>query len=135
MTLNTAGDSAPCVGSPLLGVEQSPIHREDDCYARSMSSWENIFAVAPAAGKISLGCSFVRATQQTANVEYTLAAVHGDPPKDGHGERATLTLGQDLCKLGLGAVVWDCVSAPTDTHSTACRQHPYSSLMAPEYKR
>lgn len=95
-------------------MEQPPIHHKDDCDGRDMPSWawENIFAVAPGAGQPpGLGVNFMRATQHTINVEYALATVHGNSRNISRGEeRAMLTLGQDLGKLGLGAVVWDCVS-------------------------
>lgn len=103
-----AGDSAACVE-----MEQPPIRGEDDCDANSVSSWESIFAVAPAAGAPppGLGVNFMRATQHTITAEYTMATVDGKPRRDNQGEeRAMLTLGQDLLQRGLGAVVWDCVS-------------------------
>lgn len=121
-------DSATCARSPLLPVEQPSIRGEDDCDdARSISSWKNIFAVAPAAGAPppALGVNFMKATQHTITVEFTLATVHGTPWKDSHGEgRAILTLGQDLLQRGLGAVVWDCVSV-NNSAVTSCVLHLY----------
>lgn len=94
---------------------------EDDCDgtgSMSASSWREIFVVAACrrAGSTSptLGVNYMRAAQKTTTVKYSLAAHHGGSSNKGScSEYATLTLGQDLRKLGLGAVVWDCVSGTT----------------------
>lgn len=126
------GESATCVGNPFPPMEQPPIRREDDCDApKYTSSWHNIFAVAPAAGEPppELGVNFIRATQQTINTEYTLTTVHGNSRKSSRGEKsAMLTLGQDLRKLGLGAVVWDCVSERSHDEQTPFFLNPLDSI-------
>lgn len=99
--------------SPPGGKHQRRIGCEEKCCTRSThSSWRNIFAVAPAAcGPVpKLGVNFLRAAQDTTTVAYALAACPKIPSTDDPGEPATLTIGQDLRNLGLGAVVWDCVS-------------------------
>lgn len=102
-------------GGPPQGAQKlPPIRRENDCdIGGSTASWREIFAVDGAgAGSISptLGVNFMRAAQNTRTIKYSLAACRGGSSKDSCSEYATLTLGQDLRNLGLGAVVWDCVS-------------------------
>lgn len=86
-------------------------HDENRDYSGSTSSsWKEIFAVDH--GSVpQLGVNFVRAAKDVATVKYSLAntRLHG-LAGDGPVQHATLTLGQDLRNLGLGAVVWDCVS-------------------------
>lgn len=107
-----------CEGGPPQGVQElPPTPHEDDCDIGSTSSWRQIFAVARRFGAAStsptLGVNFMRAAQTSTTIKYSLAACRGDSAKEGScSENATLTLGQDLRKLGLGAVVWDCVSGP-----------------------
>jgi len=106
-----------CTGRALL-----PILRQDErgtTGATSSPSWRDIFAADPQAldeeSPPTLGVSFLRASRHTTTIEYTLAVVRSEGSSKGGtslGKHATLTLGQDLRKLGLGAVVWDCVSGP-----------------------
>lgn len=116
-----AGDiSSYFKGGPPQGEQLSPTCRHEvECDVRSTSSWREIFAVARCgAGSTppTLGVNFVRAVQNIITIEYTLAAYRGGGSlKGSRSENATLTLGQDLRKLGLGAVVWDCVSGPPST--------------------
>lgn len=110
-----------CEGTPPMQLPPTP--HEDDCNnigsIRSTSPWRQIFA-PPRCGAGSssptLGANFMRASQATTKIKYNLAALCGDLAKEGsRSKNATLTLGQDLHKLGLGAVVWDCVSGPTSS--------------------
>ena len=110
-----------CEGTPPMQLPPTP--HEDDCNnigsIRSTSPWRQIFA-PPRCGAGSssptLGANFMRASQTTTKIKYNLAALCGDLAKEGsRSKNATLTLGQDLHKLGLGAVVWDCVSGPTSS--------------------
>lgn len=54
----------------------------------------------------------MRAVQNSTTTRYGVGARREGPQKDGDEEQSqsALILGQDLGKLGLGAVVWDCVS-------------------------
>lgn len=103
-------------GCPPQGAQKIlPICHEDDCHDTGSKSWREIFAVARVgAGPAywpTLGVNFMRATQNTTIIRYNRVACCGGSPKGSCSDYATLTLGQDLRKLGLGAVVWDCVSA------------------------
>lgn len=99
--------NAACTrSSPPLGHQ---LEKRDS--GSTSCSWKEIFAVDH--GSVpQLGVNFVRAAQDVATVKYSLAntrsqGLAGDSPV----QHATLTLGQDLRNLGLGAVVWDCVSS------------------------
>lgn len=81
-------------------------------------SWREIFENA-VQGPPTLGLDYLRASKDTTTLRYTLQATREGPWKYDDDEEdhacATLTLRQDLGKLGLGAVVWDCVSVLTVT--------------------
>lgn len=99
--------------SPQGGKDQPLIGREEYCTGSQRSSWRNIFAVASAAcGPVpKLGVNFLQAAQDTTTVKYALATSQRSSSTNEPYEPATLTLGQDLRHLGLGAVLWDCVSS------------------------
>lgn len=59
----------------------------------------------------TLGLDFVHANQQSRTIVYNKVPWRIDPPDAEKAEEATLLLGQNLGELGIGAVVWDCVSA------------------------
>lgn len=91
---------------------QSSIHDRNGVDGLSIS-WREIFKTT-AGWPPTLGLDFLRAAQHTTTTTYELEGACGGegPGKDSgrNNEEAKLTLGQDLGKLGLGAVVWDCVS-------------------------
>lgn len=78
----------------------------DDVLPMISISWRNIF-VDPLKQPPTLGLDFVRAARDTTATTYAVAPA----PNNGNEKReATLFLAQNLGKLGLGGVVWDCVS-------------------------
>lgn len=72
------------------------------------SSWRKIFHY-PFDQAPTLGINFVRASQEATTTTYPVAQAAPEGAYD-RGETATIHLGQDLANLGLGGVVWDCVS-------------------------
>lgn len=113
-------------GSSLLSATQAPLGQADDrpVYDTQQQrdagsiglhgrSWRDIFK-STIKGPPTLGLDFLRASKDTTTVRYNLQAPREGPWKydhdEDHSSYATLTLLQDLGKLGLGAVVWDCVS-------------------------
>lgn len=86
--------------------------RESSCH------WRDIFGPNPRnTSPPSLGLDFTRAAEKRAVVTYTISV--GQDYEDGDNvQEAKLVLGQELVKLGLGAVVWDCVreSRPANKH-------------------
>ncbi|CAN0008678.1 unnamed protein product, partial [Ectocarpus sp. 13 AM-2016] len=102
--------NAACTrSSPPVGLDEN---RDS---GSTSSSWKEIFAVDH--GSVpQLGVNFVRATQDMATVKYALANIRSQGlARYGPVQHATLTLRQDLRNLGLGAVVWDCVSSRLNT--------------------
>lgn len=95
-----------CVDTSL-GEQQSPPSKHDG--GTGSVSWREIFQ-KQALGPPSLGLDFLHALEDTAKIKYGLRARREGPRKDGRSDVATLILGQNLGKLGLGAVVWNCVS-------------------------
>ena len=101
----------------------------------SISHWQDIYHTPrePRAfsnvnhnGAPTLGLDFLRASEGTITITYTLGSSGNnfegkdkDEDKDeDETQEATLVLSQDLGKLGLGAVVWDCVSEKISPENT-----------------
>lgn len=101
----------------LLSATQAQLEVIDDdrpmCDAESIGlhdcSWREIFK-HKVKGAPTLGLDFLRASKDTTTLRYKLEAPRKGPWNNEEDSHATLTLQQDLGKLGLGAVVWDCVS-------------------------
>lgn len=86
--------------------------RESSCH------WRDIFGPNPGnTSPPSLGLDFTRAAEKRAVVTYTIS-VGQDCGDVDNVKEATLVLRQDLVKLGLGAVVWNCVreGRPANKH-------------------
>lgn len=107
-------DSSSHKAEPPIGEKQSTLDGEFHRDSGLISSWRNIFE-HPTEGPPTLGLDFLRAVQHTTTTKYGLRGRRGGMWIGGEEEDATLTLGQDLGKLGLGAVVWDCVSPTPKT--------------------
>lgn len=97
---------------PVREDTQPPIHDRNGVDHVSIS-WREIYKTT-AVWPPTLGLDFVRAAQNTTTTTYELGKACGG---EGAGkcsrrnkEQAMLILGQGLGNLGLGAVVWDCVS-------------------------
>lgn len=84
----------------------------------SSCHWRDIFGPYPRnTSPPTLGLDFTRAAENRAVVTYNLSV--GQDCEDGDNvQEATLVLGQDLVKLGLGAVVWDCVRESRPAYKT-----------------
>lgn len=77
--------------------------------AGGLQSWATIFE-HPAEGPPTLGLNFLSATKDMITIKYALAPFSGASRGSKEKEEGSLILGQDLAALGLGGVVWDCVS-------------------------